>query len=328
MNIPDFADLRPVQKETINTREEYGQNVVEYIPVPSPTPAVPINLAPGPNTKVTTTIKTYTYELPGTPGTYLPGGSSTSTLQKNVHLAGDQTITYSLPRGGSLERPASPEITQKSKMLHKEAKYYQEESHGYPPGGKPTTNYVSGPPPTKNLETTLTRNEYYRQIDGTYQNGYGPDDRIDYPGNSSTTVIYQNQPPLGTINETHTTTMIDRIEEHFPNRPPSAGRPDIHKPGTPTRTTTVNNYYTSPPQTSPSQTNTAIYKYSNSTTIIPPGHHPNDHEILLPKPFPTGVQVYPSNNKPSNGQGPPAKLEDLMASFSDSEVRKICCLRG
>lgn len=337
------TDMRPVQGQTVNAvntvNTEYRN--VEYVPVPSPTPAIPINLAPGPNTKVTTTVKTYTYELPGAPDTYLPGTTGSTTLQKNVHLAGDQTITYTLPRGGSLERPVSPvrytgspgpEVTQKSKILHKEAKYYQEEIHGYPPGTKSSTgwkpDYSSGPPPINNVESTVTRNEYYRQIDGNYPNGYGPGDRPDHPGTShSTTVIYQNQqppppPPPTTINETHTTTMIDKIEEYYPNRPPSAGRPDVYNPGTPTRSTTVNYYTTSPPQTTPPQTNTTIYKYSNSTTVVPPNHYPDDHEVLLPKPFPTGVQVYPSNGKtpgPNNGQGPPAKLDDLMKVFSTSE---------
>ncbi|XP_043272908.1 mucin-2 [Venturia canescens] len=325
------TDVRPVQ--TLNASQEYG-TTVEYVPVPSPSPAVPINLAPGPNTKVTTTIKTYTYELPGAPESYLPG-SSTTTHQKNVHLSGDQRITYTLPRGasGPIERPVSPtrygtttpEVTQKSKVLHKEAKYYQEEIVGYPAGGnKPTTIvYPGGGAPGTSLETTVSRNEYYRQTDGNYPPGYDHD-RVDHPSGSTTTVIYQNQqqpPAPTTINETHTTTMIDRFEEHYPNRPPSAGRPDVHKPATPTRSTTVNYYTSAPPQTTPPQSNTTVYKYSNTTTVVPPGgRHPDDHEVLLPKPFPTGVQMYPSNSKPvTNGHGPPAKLEDLMASFSDSE---------
>lgn len=324
------ADVRPV--ETLNTSQEYG-TTVEYVPVPSPSPAVPINLAPGPNTKVTTTIKTYTYELPGAPESYLPG-TNTTTHQKNVHLSGDQKITYTLPRGASMDRPVSPtrygattpEVTQKSKILHKEAKYYQEEILGYPPGGNKATSvvYPSRGPPATNLETTMTRDEYYRQTEGHYPNGYDHD-RLDHPNGTTTTVIYQNQqqpPPPTSINETHTTTMIDRFEEHYPNRPPSAGRPDVHKPATSTRSTNVNYYTTAPPQSTPPQSNTTIYKYSNTTTVLPPGgRHPDDHEVLLPKPFPTGVQMYPSNGKPvTNGHGPPAKLEDLMASFSDSEV--------
>ncbi|KAG7207335.1 hypothetical protein KM043_009001 [Ampulex compressa] len=312
----------------------------EHVPVPSPTPAIPINLAPGPNTKVTTTIKTYTYELPGAPETYLPGGS----LPRGVVLPGDQTITYTLPRGGTsttdktityqtvsesvpgsapnapIRYSGSPppvDITAKSTTFHKEAKFYREEHQGGTPSGwnpnvqPPTVVYHTGPPPTNiDSKTTITRNEYY-QVDGSYPNGHVPRGPGDHPGN--TTIIYQNQPP--NINETHTTT-INRIEEHYPNRPPSGGRHATpEKPGTPTKV----GYY--PVQSTPPQgTSTTVYKYSNTTTTVPPNKNADDHEVLLPKPFPTGAQVYPGKSPTaSNGQGPPKKLEDLMASFSDSE---------
>ncbi|KAI4503694.1 hypothetical protein M0802_001097 [Mischocyttarus mexicanus] len=340
------TEPRPIQSTVTtvhaNTGQEYGN--VEYVPVPSPTPAIPINLAPGPNTKVTTTIKTYTYELPGAPETYLPGG----TLPGGAVLPGDQTITYTLPRtgtsttdnktvtyqtvtenipGGSgspikYSSPPPVEMTKKSTALHKETKFYREDHHGLPlsSGGTPPQNYHPGSPPTPqtNIDsrTTVTRNEKYYHVDGNFPNGQAPSaDRPDYPGN--TTIVYQNQPPV--INETHMTT-INRIEEHYPSRPPSAGRhPTPDKPGTPTRT----NYYPVPSQGTPPGS-TTVYKFSNTTTTIPPSKNPEDHEVLLPKPFPTGgVQVYPVNAKPSgpstDQQGPPARLEDLMASFSDSE---------
>ena len=306
-----------------NATQEYGN--VEYIPVPSPTPTIPINLAPGPNTKVTTTIKTYTYELPGAPETYLPGGSVPGT----VVLPGDQTITYTLPKGSTSATdktityqtvnesvpsrtpvrydspPPVTDITKKSTTLHQEAKFYREEHHGGPPGQPTTIVYHPGSPPLETM-TTVTRNDKYYQVDGAYPNGHIPSDRPNHPGK---TVIYQNQPP--TINETHTT--VNRIEEHYPSRPPSSGRhPTPDKPGTPV------NYYTVPPQTTPPQSTTTIYKFSNTTTTTPPNKNAEDHEVLLPKPFPTGVQVYPS--KPATTeQTPPKKLEDLMASFSDSE---------
>lgn len=319
----------PVQQNTVTTvhttsaAQEYGN--VEYIPVPSPTPAVPINLAPGPNTKVTTTIKTYTYELPGPPETYLPGGNVPGT----VVLPGDQTITYTIPKGTtsttdktityqtvtenvpsktparySSPPPPVADVTKKSTTIHQESKFYREEHHGGRVTSHPTTtSYHPGSPPIEN-KTTITRNEKYYQVDGTHPNGYHPGG--DHPG---TTVIYQNQPP--NVSETHTT--INRIEEHYPSRPPSSGRhPTPDKPGTPV------NYYTSPPQSSAQPQSTTIYKLSNTTTTIPPNKNPEDHEVLLPKPFPVeDVRAKPVNNV----QTPPKKLEDLMASFSDTEVR-------
>lgn len=316
-----------------NAAQEYGN--VEYVPVPSPTAAIPINLAPGPNTKVTTTIKTYTYELPGPPETYLPGGNAPGT----VVLPGDQTITYTIPKGTSSTdktityqtvtenvpsrtpaRYSSPpppvtDVTKKSTTIHQESKFYHEEHHDSPANVQPTTTtvYHPGSPALAN-KTTITRNEKYYQVDGGYPNGHTAGDRP--PDHPATTVIYQNQQPP-TINETRTT--INRIEEHYPSRPPSAGRyPTPDKPATPV------NYYTSPaqPTSSPPQSTTTIYKYSNTTTSIPPNKNPEDHEVLLPKPFPTeAVQLYPST-KPANNnvQTPPKKLEDLMASFSDTEV--------
>ncbi|KAL6440474.1 hypothetical protein ACFW04_003178 [Cataglyphis niger] len=321
------ADPRSTQSAltTVHTSTPQEYKTIEYVPVPSPTPAIPINLAPGPNTKVTTTIKTYTYELPGSPETYLPGGSVPGG---NVVLPGDQTITYTLPGRpsgtttattdktityqtvtenipGHPDTPVkyhtlSNDPTEKSTTIHKEAKFYREEHHDDHPGWKPSYVYRNAPLPT-NMETKTTVTEKYYQVDGNYPNGHGPGDRPDYPG--STTVIYQNQPP--TIEHTKT---IKRIEEYRSDRHHLT--PD--KPDTPTRMTTTTTYY--PQQGTPN----TIYKFSNTTTTVPPSKNADDHEVLLPKPFPTDVQRYPT--KPaSNGEGPPAKLEDLMASFSDSE---------
>jgi len=150
------------------------------------------------------------------------------------------------------------------------------------------------------METKTTVTEKYYHVDG-YPNGHGPSDRPDYSGST-----YQNQPPI--VSE-HTRS-INRFEEYRSGRSPSSGHyPD--KPDTPTKTS----YY--PHQDT--QSGTTIYKFSNTVTTVPPNKNADDHEVLLPKPFPTGTQVYPA--KPiTNGEGPPTKLEDLMASFSDSEV--------
>lgn len=291
------------------TPQEY--KTIEYVPVPSPSPAIPIHLQPGPNTKVTTTIKTYTYELPGSPETYLPGGS---VPRGNVVLPGDQTITYTLPGRSSTtattdktvtyqtvesvppdppvryNSPTSTDVTEKSTTIHKEAKFYREEHLDDRPGWKPSNVYQRNAPTPTNLETKTTVTEKYYQVDGNYPNG-GPVDRPDYPR------TYQSQPP--TVEHTKN---IKRIEEYRSDRHLTSDKPDP--------TTTA---YWGPP-------NTTIYKFSNTTTTVPPSKNADDHEVLLPKPFPTSVQMYPT--KPtSNGEGPPAKLEDLMASFSDSEVK-------
>lgn len=291
------------QTEPRSTQSTQEYKTIEYT-VPSPSPSIPANLAPGPNTKVTTTIKTYTYELPGAPETYLPG----SSVPGSVVLPSDQTITYTLPRTSGTTttdktvtyqtmtenapgHPGTPirysptDITEKSKTIHKESKFYREE---------PSYTYRNAPP--TNLETKTTVTEKYYHADNNYPNGHGPSDRPDYPGS---TIIYQNQPP--TVSETHTRS-INRFEEY---RSGSGRYPD--KPDT--------IYY--PRQETSPHSNRTIYKFSNTTTTVPPNRNADDHEVLLPKPFPTG-KVYPA--KPvTNGEGPPTKLEDLMASFSDSE---------
>ncbi|XP_029155596.1 proteoglycan 4 [Nylanderia fulva] len=305
------ADPRSTQSvTTVRTSTPQEYKTIEYVSTPSP--AIPINLQPGPNTKVTTTIKTYTYELPGSPETYLPGGS---VPRGNVVLPGDQTITYTLPGRSSTtattdktvtyqtvtenvppdppvryNSPTSTDVTEKSTTIHKEAKFYREELLDDRPGWKPSNVYQRNAPTPTNLETKTTVTEKYYQVDDNYPNGHGPVDRPDYPR------IYQNQPP--TVEHTKS---IKRIEEYRSDRHPTSDKSDKV-------TTTA---YWGPP-------NTTIYKFSNTTTTVPPGKNADDHEVLLPKPFPTGVQMYPT--KPtSNGEGPPAKLEDLMASFSDSE---------
>lgn len=298
----------------MHTPQEY--KTIEYVPVPSSTTSIPANLAPGPNTKVTTTIKTYTYELPGSPETYLPGSSASG----NVVLSGDQKITYTLPKssgttdqtftyqtstenlpGPPIGRSLSPtEITKKSKTFHQESKFYREERHDGSPPYDGSRSYGYRTEPSTDTETRTTVTKQYYQVDDNYPNGHAPD----YPGS---TVIYQNQTP--TVMHTKT---INRIEQYGPGRPPSSGyHSTFDKPDTPTRT----DYYPGTPQSG-----TKVYKFSNTTTTVPPNKNADDHEVLLPKPFPTGAETYSS--KPiANGDGPPKKLEDLMASFSDSEVK-------
>ncbi|GLH05365.1 Putative vesicle coat complex copii subunit sec31, partial [Gryllus bimaculatus] len=72
-------------------------------------------------------------------------------------------------------------------------------------------------------------------------------------------------------------------------------------------------YHAQPP---PSTVTT--YKYSTTSSSSDrrypgPGHAPEEQPLLQPRPFPT-----PSPTPPAGAQ-PPKRLDDLMASFSDSE---------
>lgn len=239
---------------------------------------IPEHLTPGPNTKVTKTVKTYTYELPGTPDVY------------RRHNNTEQSVTYKIDK--NIERSKSPmtytsqQPDVKSTILHKEAKYYHEDMHDSSTYGKPKllSTYPTASSPT-NYETIKTKKENYYIRDERYENGYIPVDRVDYPHT-----------------ETTTTTVIDRTEEFIPDKSstPNGGHSYY--------TTTV----ASPPTRTTSQgLNSSVYKYSKETH--------SDREVLLPKPFPTGTQMYPVNRN-NNDQISPKRIDDLMASFSDTEV--------
>ena len=191
-------------------------------------------------------------------------------------------------RSSSPVRYSPVEVPTKSKTVRAEEKYFREERHGYGPSSptyqssSSTTNlYRRTPSPTGT--SSLTRKERYADI-----NGYGPKGPGDYTDHSEIkSSTYYQSPPVP-VSETRT----EVIEEHYTTRSHS-----------PPRT-----YYPPVQTTSSKET---IYKYEKSS---------KNPEELRPKPFPTGgVKVYPTKTPVS--EGPPAKLEDLMASFSESEVR-------
>uniref|UniRef100_A0ABD2WUW1 Uncharacterized protein n=1 Tax=Trichogramma kaykai TaxID=54128 RepID=A0ABD2WUW1_9HYME len=103
-----------LQKSEQHATSEELRNV-EYLPA---------NLAPGPNTKVTTTIKTYTYELPGAPENYLPPSSTTTSVTKNVNV--DKAVSYTVPKS-----------QEQSQTSEKAVRYHVEEQRYLPPAAVP-----------------------------------------------------------------------------------------------------------------------------------------------------------------------------------------------
>ncbi|XP_075216567.1 uncharacterized protein LOC142321926 [Lycorma delicatula] len=92
-------------------------------------------------------------------------------------------------------------------------------------------------------------------------------------------------------------------------RPQSPQPIQKFSPSDPSRTL---NYQVSPP---PNQTNVYSYKYTTHTSQS--NKYPaEEHVPLLPRPFPT-----PSPT-PDQQQQPPKKLDELMASFSDTEIHQ------
>ncbi|XP_043468439.1 mucin-5AC [Leptopilina heterotoma] len=294
------SPIRSTQKDVFyqESKESYRSNPrtltsTSHEVLEDVTPAVPVNLAPGPNTKVTTTVKTYTYELPGAPDTYV-NSSLTKNHDKSVTYSStkdpgvQKTITYEVDqrgyRSGSPVRYSPIDVPVKSKTVHAEEKYFREERHGYRPtsptyhtSSNATTIYHGSPSPTGT--SSLTRREKFSDI-----NGYGPRGPGDFTDHAELKSTTYYQSPVAPVSETRT----ELIEEHYSSRSRS-----------PPRT-----YYPPVQTTSAKET---IYKFEKSSKSCDG-----------PKPFPSGgVKVYPT--KPPISEGPPAKLEDLMASFSDTE---------
>ncbi|CAH1178990.1 unnamed protein product [Phaedon cochleariae] len=180
------------------------------------------NLRPPGNTKVTTTIKTYTYEIPGS-----PTGGEFSPSSANVPGV-EEKYVYSPNRSGSMP---SQSFVYSSRAEDKENLVYQQEGYQKP--------YQKPSPPGGVVvkETVTTRN---------YQPGYRADNNPPttnqtyfYNESSTTKNVLQNghpQPPPMPRQDTYivkdsttTTTNINKTDHHR-NYPPSDDYPP-HKAG-------------------------------------------------------------------------------------------------
>lgn len=153
--------------------------------------------------------------------------------------------------------------------------------------------YQSATPPPAITMTTLNRNEQYLQQSNGFGSAVPGHDLTDHSISKSERterILYQNEAAPGpTLLPDSTRTTIKQFEERYSN-------------GRPPRPT----YY---PETTQHSSSTHIYKY-------------DEQQSLLPKPFPT------SERPSSPRQQPPRRIEDLMASFSDSEVSRRLRSRG
>lgn len=281
------------------------------------------NLLPAPNTKVTTTIKTYTYEIPGYPPGVSPKlaetiySSNQSTPSKSFQYNKVENTSSSqnvlTPYPGDYVRPVSPNpVGFKNKYLEttttttrtdggygrpsptpnrigKESYVYNETKNinEYPPS-----------PPTKHVykETTTTRN-----VNNGYPNNNYP------PGPGNKTYI---------INETHTTRNVNH-PNGYPNDPPPTViyKHDTH---------TINNNYPPPkhmtetfnPKSGPGPQDMNItYKYTtHSTTTNNYKGYPNETEPLIHTP------PFPTDGGDVDGKGPPKHLDELMAEFGNEVI--------
>ncbi|CAH1111689.1 unnamed protein product [Psylliodes chrysocephalus] len=280
------------------------------------------NLRPPGNTKVTTTIKTYTYEIPGS-------GEFPTNLTLNDSSASEQKYVYSPNQ--TITTPSKSFVY--NKVENKENTVYQD----YPPYQKPTSpggvlvketittrNYQPGyrvdrSPPTTNQ--TYIYNET-NQTTENVENGFPPPppppSKETYIFKESNTVVNKkdvprypdNYPPGGKdsyyLKETHTTTNKNDVpfsERGYPVYNPPDGRntpsttyylkethntSTTNRPGSPYQ----NGY---PPSDSPNKT--IIYKNETQTTNNTYG--PNRPKTPEVESFDPKHPPYPYKNKPN-----------------------------
>lgn len=188
-----------------------------------------------------------------------------------------------------------------------------------PSGTKITTihnyNYTNSqernPPPPP-----LKVNSYsYSSTRETRETGNSQDVPRSPPPHRSPSPVSFQQPP---IPGTKTTTTVKTYNFDQPARQHSPQPVQKFSPSDPSRTLT---YQVSPPPHQPSQPTVITYKYSSHTSQHTNKYPGEEGVPLLPRPFPT-----PSPTPDQQQQQPPKKLDDLMASFSDTEIQ-VCGIK-
>ncbi|KAF5281142.1 hypothetical protein FQA39_LY17874 [Lamprigera yunnana] len=239
------------------------------------------NLLPSGNTKVTTTIKTYTYEIPGTgykpvsPDSekyvYSPNQSQTSPSKSFVYSkVEDKDVAYPLP----------PEENWKTNV------YRETTTSHSPPYQRPTSPRPSG--------TTIVR-----ETTRNYQPGYQPDpspSKQTYVYNESTTTRHINDPygqPSEPIHREpinreppRNETYIYKETHNTINRTPSGPYQNGYPPQEPGTTTVIykhderNSHYP-PPQhyETPPNTTVIINKTERNTYENDPNRYPSPHPV-------------------------------------------------
>uniref|UniRef100_A0A7G3AMV6 Uncharacterized protein n=2 Tax=Lutzomyia longipalpis TaxID=7200 RepID=A0A7G3AMV6_LUTLO len=266
-----------------------GGTLLHDIPVES-------DILPRPGTKVTTTVRTYTYEVPDSD---IAGNHSTiyrnesfnrltnDTRRKrdlspsvNTSLVTRTENTSTLSRNEG--RPVSPSPPMK-KMYYQQDTLETTKTRTYSPTREPV--YVP-PPVEKTVIYKHDTTDTSRSVVKPPPTGWKPNPPAGQPGS---TFFYRE--------ETNTTTNKRYPPPHDGYAPP----PDLN--GYP------------PVQSSPSVT----YKYSSHTTTTNNVHRLPPDEVddgVRPAPFPTdGIENVPNNT------APPKRLDDLLASFGDSTVK-------
>lgn len=360
-----YGDLRPLRttspspssrtstlsKQTkVSNVHEYPIRVLET-PVPDIDPEVLAhldpNLHPPGNTKVTTTIKTYTYEIPGS-GNY-PTQVKEDTSISEQYL--DKMEKYVYSPNETITTPSksfvynkienTENVFEKSKPAHITKSYEEivkDDVSYYPPYQKPappsgystlketvtTRNYQPGyqpelNPPSRNQTYIYNESTTTKNIDHPYP---PPAETREYIINKETNVINKSEPPRQPRETTREYIINKETNIVNKNQSPMSERGyPVYNPPAPskntyvlkeTHTTNYQNGYPPNRQQSPPREPINIhysYKSTNTTENRYKGGYPpnNESQTLLPQKFPTE----------DGPDGPPKRIEELMATIGN-----------
>lgn len=337
--IIDSTDLVPSGTTTTTTTTQLEKDL-QNLPLTE-------DILPLPGTKVTTTVRTYTYEVPAI-GTLSRGTPLTSSTRYN-------TIQRNEVNSSTLQ--SSPIATQVSPVVPHTV-VYNTESYS-------TTNRTNERPITtnhlyevrENRETnTLQKNLPLQQPRSPQPSGSnrtisykmnttenihtGPEFRSFPSQRSPEYPIHQEPPQNGPYSQTHdtyppgptTTKYIYKETSNVVNTihgspvRPSDTQPRYLPPANPQNKSPPAGYLPSgngyPPH-GPANTSQVTYKYSSSSTSNtrqgPDSSYGKPSPTTQPAPFPVDGVEYPTNTSP------PQKVDELMQSFGQVSINQHKC---
>lgn len=250
------------------------------------------DILPVPGTKVTTTVRTYTYEIPTTG----PGSSTTSTLT-----------------------PCNSSTLNRKNMMYNET-MNTNSTMMVPPIVPSTATYNSEMYSTihKGHERPVIQNQSYeireqQQHYEQHNNSHLNEQRLNYPLYSPTNNLRQPSPTRQTTHYIYKETATNNSNNLYNNMP---GTPGVGRPG-PRMMPGPGPDYSS--QHHLPQPTVTTYNYSSTTRSTRPGpdYGSGPTPSMPPAPFPldAGGEYPPINN----GQ-PPQRVEDLMQSLGNVNV--------
>ncbi|EDV37533.2 uncharacterized protein Dana_GF11359 [Drosophila ananassae] len=291
-------------------------------------------ILPAPGTKVTTTVRTYTYEIPAT-----GPGSNTSTINRSHNLSNSntlsssyklheshnssqnysqlspvphtshvpQTVVYNTESYSTLNKPNDrPLVTNQSYEIreHKETttRGVSPQPRQLPLGSGP----AGTPPGNRTVVYNIHKTDHVNTI-----NELPPQQRYPAPHSPAHSPNYggPHSPPLQPgvnryyYKETETSNTVNSI-----HGPPNGGAPYEPQPAPLKQLPPINAY---PPQHPPNgngyppNSTTYSYKYSSTTNT----NNRRGPDFGSPSPFPVDGVEYPVN------ANPPQRVDDLMQSF-------------